>query len=151
MNRYPNQRAIGRYHGAGIILKPWIVAGILLRLLGPILTNYFVLGQFLHFHHFSIFLKSDVIIQKWLQIHATSSSMSLHVIISSISSFMPCHHHLCLSFDFHWVHSCHHVLWLFLCHHWTPFDINDNHIPYFQHDGGGGDDDDNDDIYKLNE
>ena len=39
MNRYPNQLAIGFYHGAGILLKPRIVAGILLRLLRPILTK----------------------------------------------------------------------------------------------------------------
>ena len=39
MNRYPNEIAIGWYHGAGILLKPLIVVGILLRLLGPILTK----------------------------------------------------------------------------------------------------------------
>ena len=81
------------------------MVGILLRLLGPILTNYSILGQFLDFHHFAIFLQSDVIMQQWLHLHATSSSMSFHVIIIAISSFIPCHHYLCLSFDFHWVHS----------------------------------------------
>ena len=99
------------------------MASILLRLNGPILTNYSILCQFPDFHHFYLFLQSDVIMQQWLHLHATSSSMSFHVIIFSISSFIPCHHYLCLSFDFHWVHSvimsliiplsslsCHHVL-----------------------------------------
>ena len=39
MNRYPNQLAIGRYHGSVILLKPWIMAGILLRLMGPFFTK----------------------------------------------------------------------------------------------------------------
>ena len=81
------------------------MVGILLRLHGPILTNYSILGQFPDFHHFSIFIQSDVIMQQWLHLYATSSSMSFHVIIFSISSFIPSHHYLCLSFDFHWVHS----------------------------------------------
>ena len=58
MNMHPNQLAIGRYHGVGILLKPWIVSGILLRLLGPILTkdaqtNYLKdIGT--NFDHFSV-------------------------------------------------------------------------------------------------
>ena len=39
MNRYPNQLSIGGYHGAGILLKLWIVADILLKLLRPFFTK----------------------------------------------------------------------------------------------------------------
>ena len=109
-----------------IILKPWIVAAILLRLLGPILTNYSILSQFPDFHHFSIFLHSDVIIQQWLERHATST-------------LYPPYHlscHVMATFDFLLTFTKFNqpaCPWLFLCHHWTPFNINDNHIPYYQH------------------
>ena len=81
MNRYPNQLAIGQYHGAAILLKPWIVAGILLRLLGPILTNYFhtwSISRFSPFCHIS---------PEWCH-NTTMTSSSCHIIIY----VMPCHH-----------------------------------------------------------
>ena len=58
------------------------MVGIILRLLGPV----------------SLLSLISRISSEWCH-SATMISTSCHIIIYS----MPCHHHLCLSFDFHWV------------------------------------------------
>ena len=57
--------------------------------------------------------------------------MLFYVIISSISSFMPCIHYLCLSFDLYWVHLAF-MSFTYPLSFMNYFDINDNYNPYFQ-------------------